>query len=106
MTKIHDTLSTHPLNSPAGMPPAIEQAPFGEPIVYDFDGQQGSLSSLDEAISFVEPRSGTAERPDPIWRGVFEALHFARLSGLPEEVVNARGMLETALAIPPAAGTA
>ncbi|MBU4611834.1 hypothetical protein IMZ29_15195 [Achromobacter sp. GG226] len=102
MTKFQDTLAVNASGLPGAMPPAIEQAPFGEPIAYDREGQRGEFSSLDDAIAFVEPRAGTVERPDPIWRGVLEALHFAKLSGLPEEVVNARAMLETALTTPPA----
>nr|MBF0685411.1 hypothetical protein [Pseudomonas sp.] len=73
---------------------------FGPPIHYDYDGKTGMISSLDEAIAFVEPRSGTFEHPDGIWRTVYEALHFARTSGLHEEMVNARGMLEDALNAP------
>jgi hypothetical protein len=73
---------------------------FGQPISYDYDGRAGTIGSLDEAIAFVEPLSGTFEHPDEIWRTVFEALHFARTSGLGEEMVNARGMLEDALKAP------
>lgn len=102
MKNIHDTLAVNAPGLPGAMPPAIEQAPFGEPILYDREGQRGAVASLEDAIAFVEPRAGTVEKPDPIWRGVLEALHFARLSGLPEEVLNARGMLETALTTPPA----
>ena len=78
---------------------------FGQPIPYDCDGQTGTISSLEEAIAFVEPRSGTFEHPDGIWRTVYEALHFARTSGLHEEMINARGMLEDALKAPPQAET-
>lgn len=73
---------------------------FGPPIGYDYDGKTGTIHSLEEAIAFVEPLSGTFEHPDEIWRTVFEALHFARTSGLNEELVNARGMLEDALKAP------
>lgn len=73
---------------------------FVPPINYDYDGKQGSITTLQEAITFVEPLSGTFEHPDEIWRTVYEALHFARRSGLSEEMVNARGMLEDALKAP------
>jgi len=81
--------------------PAAAAPDFGEPISYDCNGQRGTISSLEEAIAFVEPRSGTFEHPDGIWRTVYEALHFARTSGLHEEMVNARGMLDDALKAPP-----
>lgn len=73
---------------------------FGQPISYDYEGRTGTLSTLEEAIAFVEPLAGTFEHPDEIWRTVYEALHFARTSGLSEERVNARGMLEDALKAP------
>ena len=84
-----------------GAPAPTSVAPdFGPPIHYRYDGETGTISSLGEAIAFVEPRSGTFEHPDEIWRTVYEALHFARTSGLHEEMVNARGMLEDALNAP------
>jgi|GEM_PF-2658391 len=77
-----------------------EEQNFGLPISYDYEGSTGVIASLEEAIAFVEPLSGTFEHPDEIWRTVYEALHFARTSGLNEEMVNARGMLEDALKAP------
>ena len=87
------TPGSAPVHAPA-------EQDFGLPISYEYEGRTGTISSLEEAIAFVEPLSGTFEHPDEIWRTVYEALHFARTSGLSEEMVNARGMLEDALKAP------
>ncbi len=101
-SKKHHADSKHE-PKPASQDTSVQQveSDFGPPIDYDMDGQTGTIHNLDEAIALVEPRSGTFEHPDGIWRGVLEALHYARSSGQPEEMVNARSMLETALGAPP-----
>ena len=98
--KHHDARKHEPKHAGQDTP-APDIPDFGPPIDYDLDGQAGTIHNLDEAIALAEPRSGTFEHPDGIWRGVLEALHYARRSGQPEEVVNARGMLEAALGAPP-----